>query len=154
MFAPMIDGLWRILRRLDVGLLVRQSEIVEYFPYIGVRIIDAPFFPNEVGNDPRGPAVGQVAGGPRSGQEDGFEFLKLFRRQFGGTTGTGFSCEGLKAVGFDFLSPSFDGGKGNIEDIDDFVVVESAQDQLPALETGGRLTRQTSMLCAHAIRYA
>ncbi len=98
-----------------------------------------PFFSNEIGDDSRGPAVGQVAGSPRSGEEDGFEFLKLFRCQFGGTSGAGFSREGLNTLGIDFLSPSFDGGEGNFEDFDDFVVVESTQDQFPALKSGGRL---------------
>ena len=139
MLAPVIDGGLGILRRLDVRFLIGQVEVVEDFPDIGMAVIDAPFFANEIGDDPRGPTVGQITGRPCSGKDDGFEFLKLFRREFGGSPGTGFSCEGLKTALVDFLLPSFDGGERSVEKFDDFVVVESAQDQLPGLESDGRL---------------
>ena len=139
MFAPVIDDNLGVLGRFDVGFLKRQAEGTENASDIGRGVVDPPFFANEIGDDPRGPTVGLITCGAGSLKDDGFEFLPLGVVEFFGTAWRMFSCEGLEAVGFGFLSPSSNGGERNVEEFDDFVVVESAQDQLPALESGGRL---------------
>lgn len=58
MVAPMIDDHLRVLGRLDVRFLKRESEGPENAPDIGGRVIDAPFFANKIGDDPRCPTVG------------------------------------------------------------------------------------------------
>ncbi len=99
---------------------------MEHPPNVGTGILDAPFFPDEIGDDPRGPAVDRVTGGFGSGEDDGFEFLPLGVVELARPPRLRFSCEGGEAVAFDFLPPSFDGGEGGLGHVDDFVVVETA----------------------------
>jgi len=53
------------------------------------------------------------------------------------TPRTGFSCDGMKPVVFDFRSPPPERGERNAGD---FVVVETTQNQLPRPKTHPRLT--------------
>ena len=103
------------------------------------RVFDAPFFEDEIGDDASRPAIGRIAGGFRSLQNDGFEFVALVRGAFGQAARTGFPREGRQPVAFDFRPPSFDRGGRTFGNLDDFVVVETVQDQLPGLKPNGRL---------------
>ena len=135
----MIDGDLRIFRPLDFRFLIRQFERMKDATDMFSRVFDAPFFEDEIGDDARRPAIGRIAGGFRSLQNHGFEFVALMRREFGQAARTGFSCEAVQPVAFDFRPPSFDRGGRTFGNLDDFVVVETAQDQLSGLMPNGRL---------------
>ena len=140
MFFPMIDRRLRILRRFDIGLVIRKTEAAENFSHVGEAVFDTPFFADEIGGDARSPAIGCVTKGFGTLQNHGFEFGALARCEFGGTSRTGFSREGMKAIALDFRSPSPERGERNAENFDDFVVVETAQNQLARLKPNDCLT--------------
>lgn len=121
----MFDGGRRMFRRLDIGFLIRQPKRMENTSDIGTGVIDAPFFPNEIGDDPGCPAIDGITRCTGSGEDDGFEFLPFGIVEFFGTARLRFSCEGVQAIALDLFSPTFDRGERNFENVDDFVVAET-----------------------------
>lgn len=147
MFFPMIDRRLRVFRRFDIGFVIRQTELAENFSHVGEAIFDTPLFANEIGDDARSPAIGRIAERFGTLQNHGFEFVALVRREFRRTSRTGFPREGMKPVALDgkrvallpFWSPSHERGERNAENFDDFVVVETTQNQLARLKPNGCL---------------
>jgi len=152
--TPMIDGLLRTLFRLDVRFLNGKSESMKNTTDLWSGIAYTPFFENEIGDDSRRPSVGEISGGLGSSENDRFEFGFLFVVDLGVVAGIRFSSETLEAVALNFRTPTFDGGERRFGDIDDGVVVESAQNQFAGQSPATGLRGNASILCTHNTLYA
>jgi hypothetical protein len=76
-----------------------------------------------------------------SGEDDFFESLFLYIIEFRVPPGTFFPCEAgeIVVVLFHFPLPPFDGGAGSLNNVDDFVIVVSLEDQLSPLKPSSGL---------------
>ena len=112
---------------------------MENTPNLCLGILDAPFFQNEVGDDPGGPSVGEISGGFGSLADNPFEFGFLCGLKFDRPAGLGFTSEAYKTFALDFRPPAFDGGERNFHDFDDFVVTKATQDKIASLKSASCL---------------
>ncbi len=93
-------------------------------------------FADHFGNHAGRPAFARISRGDGSGEDDLFEPLFLFVIERRGTTGPFFPCKSLEFAVFFLESapPVFDGRGGDVENLDDFVVVEVLEDQFATLK--------------------
>ena len=81
---------------------------------------------NHFGDHAGGPSFVGIPGRDGSGEDDLPESLFLFVVESGWSPGTFLPCEGVEFAVFFLEStpPIFDGRDGNVENVDDFIVVE------------------------------
>jgi hypothetical protein len=118
--------------RTEVQLVEKFSDMIEMITYMKLP-------KDQVGDDFGRPTIPIVAARGGSVLKQGFELLLLERRQSAPSTASRFPCQAIQSVFVDFLSPSFERRKRNVQRIDDFIVGRSVENHAP---------RQKSFLAA------
>jgi hypothetical protein len=125
---------------------------VEDFPDVIEMITYMKSTKDQIGDDFGRPTIPVVTTGSGSVLKQGFEFLFLHGRQSTTSSAARFSFQTVQAVAIDFLPPSFEGGKRDVESIDDVIVSRSVKNHIPRQESSLAAVRNP-FRCTHALQY-
>jgi hypothetical protein len=125
---------------LDLGRIVlfrfanrhnrTEIQLAKQFANVIKMVTNLKFSKDQIGDDFGGPAVPIVTAGSCAFSEQTFEFSFLYWREPAPSSAAGFSDESFESEFVDFLSPSFDGGKRDLQSVDDVIVCCSVEDHV------------------------
>ena len=90
---------------------------------------------DQIGDDFGGPTIPIVAAGSCAFSQQIFEFPFLYWCESAPSSAAGFSYKSFESLLVDFLSPSLDGRKRDLQGVDDIIVGGSVEDHVSCQES-------------------
>jgi hypothetical protein len=150
---PMFDLGGIVFFRLAGRLHRTKVQLAKQFADMVEMVTNLKLSKDQIGDDFRRPAVPMVTAGSCAFSEQIFEFSFLYWRQSALSSATLFSDEAFESVFVDFLSPSFDGRKRDLQSVDDVIVGRSVEDHGSSQESFLAAAGNPFRWCAHVLFY-
>ena len=150
---PMLDLGRIVLFRLANRHNRTKIQLAEQLADVIEMIANLKLFQNQIGDDFGRPAIPIVSARSCAFPEQCFEFPFLCRFESALASAAGFSYKTFETLLVDFLSPSFDGGKRDLQRVDDVIVGGSVEDHISCQESFLAAVGNPFHWCAHTLLY-
>jgi len=107
-----------------------KVQLAEKFADMIEMVTNLKSAQNQIGDDFCRPSISIVSARAGTFSEQYSEFSLLDRCEAATSSATGFSYQSVQSVLIDFLSPSFEGGEGNVQSVDDVIVRRSVENHV------------------------